>query len=921
MGAEEQKTILLVDDEAIIAMSEKTALEKYGYNVITALSGEEAVTAVETTPGIDLILMDINLGKGIDGTEAAALILRERDIPVVFLSSHMEPEVVEKTEKITSYGYVVKDSSITVLDASIKMAFKLFEAKISEMKKEEALRESEERYRALFDSSPDAILLTAPNGRILAVNAATFRMFEMTKEEILSKGRNGVVDTDDPRLAAALAERDRTGRFSGEITFIRRGGVKFPGEVSSVIFKDKNGNARTSIIIRELSERMRMEESLRRANRSLRALRGCDYLLVRAVDEATLMNGICRLLVEQGGYRMTWIGFAEQDEAKSVRPVAQAGFEAGYLDTVNITWADKERGRGPTGTAIRSGRSVLARNIPGDPAYGPWRQAAIQRGYASSIALPLQDGSRCFGTFNLYAAKPDAFDPEEIKLLAELADNLAFGIGALRQRAVLTREESKMREALAETQRFSEALRENEERFRTLYENSTIGIYRTTPDGGILLANPALVEMLGFSSIEDLATRDLEKNGFEPSYPRSQFIERIEKDGMVKGLESAWKRKDGASIYIRESARVFRDAQGKALYYDGTAEDITERKLAEAKMAAALKAIRESEERQQLILATLPIAIFTSPVGPETDVSWISGDVEKVTGFTTQEYMAEKDFWRNRLHPEDRDRVLDAYKSQSAGDEITLEYRWLCKSGDYRWFYDRAIKKYSDHEIQFVGLILDISERKRSEEEIQRQLSEKEILLKEVHHRIKNNIASISGLISLHMQSVTNPQAVAVLKDAIGRVDSMRLLYDKLLLTEDYEDLSVKNYLDDLIDTIIAIFPDKAKIKVDKRIDDFHLDAKRLFPLGIIINELLTNKMKYAFIDRKTGSIKIDLSRNDNHVNLVIEDNGKELPAGFDINKAKGFGLMLVKMLSQQLAGSFSIEKHKGTRCTIEFDI
>ena len=149
----------------------------------------------------------------------------------------------------------------------------------------------------------------------------------------------------------------------------------------------------------------------------------------------------------------------------------------------------------------------------------------------------------------------------------------------------------------AESQREAalEALRESEERFRTLYENSTIGIYRTTPDGSVHLANPALVRMLGYTSFADLATRDLEKSGFEPSYPRTRFIEMIEKDGEVKGLESAWTRKDGAIIFIRENASAIRDAQGKTLYYDGTVEDITARKQAEFQREAALAALRESE--------------------------------------------------------------------------------------------------------------------------------------------------------------------------------------------------------------------------------------------------------------------------------------------------------------------------------------
>jgi PAS domain S-box-containing protein len=130
-----------------------------------------------------------------------------------------------------------------------------------------------------------------------------------------------------------------------------------------------------------------------------------------------------------------------------------------------------------------------------------------------------------------------------------------------------------------------EALKETEERFRSLYENSTLGLYRTTPDGQIIMANPALVEMLGYNSFDELAGRDLEADGFEPSYPRAAFMERIDKEGEFRGLESAWTRRDGTTIYIRESARAIRDANGRTVYYDGTIEDITERKKAEEALA------------------------------------------------------------------------------------------------------------------------------------------------------------------------------------------------------------------------------------------------------------------------------------------------------------------------------------------------
>jgi len=127
MSETTKMTLLLVEDESVIAITEKVQLEKYDYKVLVVSTGEKAIEAVKTSSEIDLVLMDINLGDGIDGTEAAEVILKDRDIPILFLSSHSEREIVEKTKKITSYGYVLKNSSITVLDASIKMAFKLFE--------------------------------------------------------------------------------------------------------------------------------------------------------------------------------------------------------------------------------------------------------------------------------------------------------------------------------------------------------------------------------------------------------------------------------------------------------------------------------------------------------------------------------------------------------------------------------------------------------------------------------------------------------------------------------------------------------------------------------------------------------------------------------------------------------------------------
>lgn len=129
-----------------------------------------------------------------------------------------------------------------------------------------------------------------------------------------------------------------------------------------------------------------------------------------------------------------------------------------------------------------------------------------------------------------------------------------------------------------------DALSKSEERFRNIFENATVGIYRTTPDGDILLANQTLLKMLGYDSLKELATRNLTQGGFEPEYSRSEFQTKIEKEGEIRGLEAAWKRKDGTTIYVRESAKLVHDQSGQVLYYEGTVEDLSDRKVAEFKI-------------------------------------------------------------------------------------------------------------------------------------------------------------------------------------------------------------------------------------------------------------------------------------------------------------------------------------------------
>ena len=194
---------------------------------------------------------------------------------------------------------------------------------------------------------------------------------------------------------------------------------------------------------------------LQRLNQDLRMVSACNEALVRATDEQALLSSICQIILDVGGYRMAWVGFADNGPDKRVVPAASVGFEQGYMEAARITWADDERGQGPAGVAIRTGQVRVAQDFLADPELSLWRELAVQRGFRSSIALPLVSGGQTIGALMLYAGQPAAFDEKQIDLLRQLADDLAFGITAVRTQGALRRVE---REVLEATEREQQRL-------------------------------------------------------------------------------------------------------------------------------------------------------------------------------------------------------------------------------------------------------------------------------------------------------------------------------------------------------------------------------------------------------------------------------------------------------------------------------
>lgn len=258
-------------------------------------------------------------------------------------------------------------------------------------------------------------------------------------------------------------------------------------------------------------------EYLQHLNRLLRAIRTINSLILAERDMTQLLEKACRSLTTTRGYRMAWVGFV-QDGTKRVRPVAQAGFEEGYLEGIQITWDDSPMGQGPTGRAIKAAEPCVMRDIETAPEFSPWRQQALERGYRSSAALPLRFRGQVLGTLNVYAEIPDAFDIEEVGLLQEVADHLAYALGSIRLEGELATARQQVEQA---------------ERIRAAFDHAPLGIMVTDKDGVITNVNPRMMEFLdGRQSPQDLVGRlklgDLEL--FRPPAMRTH-VERVLREG------------------------------------------------------------------------------------------------------------------------------------------------------------------------------------------------------------------------------------------------------------------------------------------------------------------------------------------------------------------------------------------------------
>lgn len=832
MSDEKKKTILLVEDEAILAMSEKIGLEKYGYTILVENTGEKAIDASRANNDIDLILMDIDLGKGIDGTQAAEIILKDKNIPILFLSSHIENDIVSKTEKITSYGYVVKDSNITVLNASIKMAFKLFEANSLVL---------EQKKRLDF-------ALTAPNDGLwdwdILSNKAYFSPIYYTMlgyepyefEQNLESWRS-LVHSDDIEYCESELQQAIAQKRGFDMDFrarMKNGNWKWIHGRGKVMEYDAAGNP-----IRMIGTHIDIDNKKR-----------AEIELIESEERF-------KSTFNQSAVGIAHVGL----DGRFIR------LNQKFCDIVGYTY-----------------KEMIALSF-------------------QEITFPQDLAADLNAVNDLIEGKINNYVME--KRYVCKSSNIIWvrlTVSLLRKQSGEPHYFISIVEDITERKEAEDMLRNSANEWRTTFDAMENAIWLLDKQMRIVLANKATQTILKKNPSEIIG-----RHCWEVVHGTQHPIDNcpVMRSLLVKKRESIEFKLGDQWLEVITDPVLDEDGGINAVVH--LISDITERRRAEDR-------IKAEEERTTLLLDLAPDAFLHGD--NQGNIIGYNKKAIEMLGYSKDELLSMN--IKDLIDPDTLEASPLRYDLLINGDVLRNERVMIKKNHEP---IDIEMNSRVMPDGTYQSFLRDITERKKAEIEIKRQLFEKEILLKEVHHRIKNNISSIESLLSLQMSSTTNTDVLSSLQDVLARIRSIRVLYDKMLIGDDFHEASVKYYIEGLLDGIIAVFSHCGKITIKKKIKDFKLDAKNLISLGIIINEILTNIFKYAFRGKDNGQIDIVLEKIDNHVTLTIKDNGVGVDEKADKPKPKGFGLVLVKMLAEQLGGTYSIENDNGTKNVLEFNL
>ena len=578
-------------------------------------------------------------------------------------------------------------------------------------------------------------------------------------------------------------------------------------EVSHNPIRDTKGRViGVAVHARDITERKQMEDERHKVNLMLRAMTDCNQLLIRITDEENLLREICKIIVEVCGYRMAWVGYAENDEHKTIRPIAQAGYEDGDFELISPTWANEQD---PIALAIKTGKPSIVNNIlsnfPTDPVLAPWRDEVIKYGYNSVASLPLTINGQVFGVLNICAVDADAFDEEQFNLLNELADELSYGIASLRARIKQKQAEEDVRRQNAILNGINDIFEEallckNEEEIAKIclsvveeLTGSKFGFIAEVNENGrmdtVVFSDPGwdacrIQESEATLMIKGMEIRGIYGKVIQDGLPMifNEPVSHPDWRGLPEGypqlncfmgvpLKSADRTIGMIGLANKESGYEPADQYAAEQLSVAFVESLNHKRV--------VIAHQRSEERYRSMVENLNDIIFT--VDTEGHITYIS-PVVSIFGYMPDELVGKRFSQFTVL--EDLPELMSSFEDTLKGKQGPYEFRILSKDGKVSYVRSSSLPIMENGQVTGItGRLTDITQQRELEEQF-RQAQKMEVvgqLAGGVAHDFNNLLQVISGYSEVVLSQVSDSDSITYIKEILEASERATSLTRQLL--------------------------------------------------------------------------------------------------------------------------------------------
>jgi PAS domain S-box-containing protein len=887
--------LVIEDNQGDFFLIEEYLIKKFVQpDIDHADSCQNAIQYLEKRKDYDAILLDLTLPDARGEELVTSIVNLSGHIPVIVLTGYSNQDFGIKTLNLGAADYLLKDD----LDEELLKRSLVYSTERKKISID--LEDSEKQYRDLFDLNPIPMwVYDLETKRFLDVNQAAVDHYGYSEEEFLDltldeirlfRVEGGLSDEKELQSVSVI-NNDNVWKHktnSGRIidASVQSGNMIFEGIPAAIE------------LVNDVTEKLKAEQAVLKKGKLLAAGSEVAGLLLEKVEWEIVLDNTLHIIGKAMDVDRVYFFKVHHDLHTGKNLISQQNEWSGMTakselenpSMQNLPAEDFQIFMRP----LSEGRAfkTIVSQLPDNE----FKKIVMVQNVRSILALPVFIDAEFFGFIGLDDCKTDrVWTDEEVQFISSITSNLANAI--------------EKRQAIDD-------LTQSEQRFKALVQEGSDLIAIVDDEANYKYAAPTVENVLGFKAEEFTGKNALEYIHNDDQERITELLGQLPIEGRIDIKPYRFRDVNGNWRWLETIVTDMTDNPAVDGYV-ANSRDITQRKNEEERLKLLESAITNTQE-SVVILESEPSELPGRKIifANKAFTDMTGYDREEVTGQTLQFLNGPKT---------DRGELTRMRNALEKGEAVNAEFLNYRKNGEEFWVNVSMVpvSNKSGTFTHWISIGRDVTYRRKQEEDIRASLREKEILLAEIHHRVKNNLAVVSAMLQLQAAREDDQDLVYHLMDSVGRIKTIANIHEQLYQSNNFSRVDVAKNIEELVDKISETFDPEKLIEVSYDLKPVYMNVNQAVPFSLIINEVITNSMKHAFNGNKNGRVEIVLSRIDERIKMLIRDNGIGLPDLKSIQNGSTLGFQIISVLSQQLKAEYYYQKisnGNGTEFSIAFD-